>query len=205
VGKKKSTAPEQVFCEVGAVADYSYPQEDLAKFGYIHVREESRKFVKHTHLYQVPTRENTSQSRDERTALGTASSSSSSVACSACLVMLLALSLSVCTERDTHRHTHTNQRANPPGERGELVGENFVSYSCLRPKSCKSRGRRYREIRRDRDRWFGERDWLQEERKNKKLACVNWIDRSRVFGKREGKGGNGQELKNGTLESSFDV
>jgi hypothetical protein len=51
VGKKKSTAPEQVFCEVGAVADYSYPQEDLAKFGYIHVREESRKFVKHTHLY----------------------------------------------------------------------------------------------------------------------------------------------------------
>jgi hypothetical protein len=129
------------------------------------------------------------------------------------LLLLLALpalscsSLSPCpsAERDTHRHTHTNQRANPPGERGELVGENFVSYSCLRPKSCKSRGRRYREIRRDRDRWFGERDWLQEERKNKKLACVNWIDRSRVFGKREGKGGNGQELKNGTLESSFDV
>jgi hypothetical protein len=175
------------------VVDDSYPQEDLAKFGYIHVREESRKFVKHTHLYQVPTRESTSQPRDERTALGTASSSSA--ACSASLVML----------RERHTHAHTNQRANPPGERGELVGEDFVSYSCLRPKSCKSRGRRYREIGRDRDRWFGERDWLQEERKNKKLACVNWIDRSRVFGKREGKGGNGQELKNGTLESSFDV
>ncbi len=173
---------------------HSYPQQDLAKFGYIHVREESRKFVKHTYLYQVPTRESTSQPRDERTALGTASSSSSSssVACSACLVMILALSLSVCRETHTHTHIHTNQRANPPGERGEHVGEDFVSYSCLRPKSCKSRGKRYREIQRDRDRWFGERDWLQDGRKNKRLACVNWIDRSRVFGKREGKGGNGQ-------------
>jgi len=40
--------------------------------------------------------------------------------------MLLALSLSVCTERERHTHTHTNQRSNPPGERGELVGEDFV-------------------------------------------------------------------------------
>jgi hypothetical protein len=109
-----------------------------------------------------------------------------------------------CSERETH--THTNQRANPPGERGELVGEDFVSYSCLRPKSCKSRGRRYREIQRDRDKWFGERDWLQEGRKNKRLACVNWIDRSRVFGKREGKEGTAKNRKTGPwrVASMFD-
>ncbi len=95
------------------MADDSYPQEDLAKFGYIHVREESRKFVKHTYLYQVPTRESASQPRDERAALGTASSSS--VACSACLVMLLALSLSVCAQ--TERETHTHKPESKPSRR----------------------------------------------------------------------------------------
>jgi hypothetical protein len=121
---KKSTAPEQVFCsqicEVGGVGDDSYPQEDLAKFGYIHVRVESKKFGKHTHLYQVPTRESTSQPRDERTALGTASSSS--VACSACLVMLLALSLSVC--RDTHTHTHKPE-SKPSRRTGRTCSRRF--------------------------------------------------------------------------------
>jgi hypothetical protein len=182
-------------CEVDGVADDdSYPQEDLAKFGYIHVREESRKFVKQTHLTKYRhVKAQVNQETNERHWAPPL------------LLLLLALPALSCSERDTHTLTHANQRANPPGERGELVGEDFVSYSCLRSKSCKSRGRRYREIQRDRDRWFGERDWLQEGRKNKRLACVNWIDRSRVFGKREGKGGKGQGLKNGTLESSFDV
>ncbi len=94
------------------MADDSYPQEDLAKFGYTHVREESRKFVKHTHLYQVPTRESTSQPIDERTALGTASSSS--VACSAYLVML--------RERDTHTH---KPESKPSRRTGRTCGRRF--------------------------------------------------------------------------------
>jgi hypothetical protein len=155
------------------VADDSYPQEDLAKFGYIHVREESRKFVKHTHLYQVPTRESTSQPRDERTAWAPP-----------LLLLLLDLPALSCSERETH--THTNQRANPPGERGELVGEDFVSYSCLRPKSCKSRGRRYRETETDGlEREIG---CKKEERTRDSLVLTGSIDREFLEREREREG-----------------
>ncbi len=107
-------------------------------------------------------------------------------------LLLLALpalscsSRSPCPSAETHTHTHTNQRANPPGERGELVAEDFGSYSCLRPKSCKSRGRRYRETETDRlEREIG---CKKEERTRDLLVLTGSIDREFLEREREREG-----------------
>jgi len=149
---------------------------------------EIKKFVKHTHLYQVPTRESTSQPRDERTALGTASSSS--VACSACLVMLLALSLSVCRERERHTHTHTHKPESKPSRRtGRTCRRRF--WKLFLPETQIVQVKR-KKIQRDTER---ETDGLKreigckkEERTRDLIVLTGSIDREFLEREREREG-----------------